>query len=639
MNSRIKLACVGIVALGLGWSIGAEFGADNSGAERVQIKSESPAQVWTCSMHPQIRQNKAGLCPICAMELVVVSTDAGTELGPRELALSEAAQKLAEVQVAVVERRFADVETRMVGKVAIDETRLRDISAWVPGRIDRLYVDYTGVQVNEGDHMVYLYSPELLTAQQELVQALRALDALGERAVPSLRQTAASTIESARQRLRLWGLTSHQVARIESARIPSDRLTIYAPSSGVVVERHVGQGAYVKTGERIYTIADLSSLWLTLEAYESDLRWIHYGQSIEFITDSHPGERFSGRIAFIDPILDETTRTVAVRVNVPNGDGRLKPGMLVRATARARAVAGGRVIDESLAGKWISPMHPEIVKDASGTCDVCGMALVRAETLGYAGGAVADAQAPLLLPATAPLITGKRAVVYVAVPGKAGHFEGREVELGPRAGNYYIVRSGLREGEQVVVNGAFKIDSALQIQAKPSMMNPVRQNAATVHDHGDAGKERPSALPRIFSAYLAVQQGLSTDQLSAALVGAEHVRAALSEMVETALPGSLQAQWGAASAKLDSAALALINAADISAARAAFLSLSNALLAVADSDGAGATRGLGLYYCPMAFDGAGASWIQESGHVANPYFGAAMLRCGSQQRLFAGARE
>ncbi len=635
MNSKIKIACVGIAALGLGWWMGSAFSADGRDGENTAIEDALSNGVWTCSMHPQIRQTKAGKCPICAMDLVAVEASAGSELGPRELALSPAAQKLAQVQTAVVERRFVEVETRMVGKVAIDETRLRDISAWVPGRIDRLYVDYTGVQVNEGDHMVYLYSPELLTAQQELVQALRALEQLGDGAVPSLRQTDASTVESARQRLRLWGLTPAQVAHIESVRTPSDRLTIYAPSSGVVVERHVGQGAYVKTGERIYTIADLSSVWLTLEAYESDLPWIHYGQEVDVVADSHPGERFGGRIAFINPLLDEATRTVAVRVNVPNGDGRLKPGMLVRAVARARTAADGRVIDASLAGKWISPMHPEIVKDEPGACDVCGMALVRSETLGYAGREVADVQAPLVLPVSAPLITGKRAVVYVAVPGKAGHFEGREIELGPRAGDYYIVQSGLREGEQVVVNGAFKIDSALQIQAKPSMMNPAGQETTI----GDDRQQDSLVHPRIFEAYLVVQQGLSADRLSAAQVGAGQVRSDLHHMAEAALPGTDWAQWGRVSAEIDSAAAILLNAADIGAARAAFLTLSNALLALADGAGSESMYDLGVYHCPMAFEGAGASWIQRIEDVANPYFGAAMLRCGSQQRRLADGRE
>jgi Cu(I)/Ag(I) efflux system membrane fusion protein len=174
--------------------------------------------------------------------------------------------------------------------------------------------------------------------------------------------------------------------------------------------------------------------------------------------------------------MDEKTRTVKVRVIAENADGSLKPGMFVRATVRPKVAAGGRVMDPRLSGKWISPMHPEVVKDGPGKCDVCGMDLVRAEELGYT--VAKDQEAPLVIPASAPLITGKRAVVYVKVPGtERPTFEGREISLGPRAGDHYTVRSGLKEGELVVVKGNFKIDSALQIEAKPSMMSPAASEA------------------------------------------------------------------------------------------------------------------------------------------------------------------
>ena len=182
-------------------------------------------------------------------------------------------------------------------------------------------------------------------------------------------------------------------------------------------------------------------------------------------------------------MLDERTRTVRVRVNVANERGRLKPGMLVWAVAQAEVGAAGRAMSFALMGKWISPMHPEIVRDAPGTCDICGMALVRAEELGYGTGDEAGRETPLVVPASAPLLTGKRAVVYVALG--EGLYEGREVVLGPRAGDYYLIREGLREGEEVVVNGAFKIDSALQIRAQPSAMYPAGGAPAHGHDRGD----------------------------------------------------------------------------------------------------------------------------------------------------------
>ena len=461
----------GIVGLALGWGLG---GSDTPSGPAPSAVAEQ-AETWTCSMHPQIRQPGPGQCPICAMDLIPVAAPVvGDSLGPRQLRLSPTAQQLASIQTAPVERHFALVETRMVGKIAVDETQVRSITAWVAGRIDRLYVDYTGVRVEAGDHIAYLYSPELLTAQEELIQALRARAQLGDRGT--------ALVAAAREKLRLLGLKEEQVERVERERRASDHLTIYAPTGGVVIEKHLSEGAYVQTGTPLYTIADLSRLWLELRAYESDLSWIHYGQAVEFSTEAYPGEGFSGQISFVDPVLDERTRTVRVRVNVSNEQGRLKPGMLVWAVAQAEAGAHGRAMSPALRGKWISPMHPEIVRDAPGTCDICGMALVRAEELGYGAGDEAGREAPLVVPASAPLLTGKRAVVYVALG--EGLYEGREVVLGPRAGDYYLVRKGLREGEEVVVNGAFKIDSALQIRAQPSAMYPAGGAPAHGHDRG-----------------------------------------------------------------------------------------------------------------------------------------------------------
>ncbi len=399
----------------------------------------------------------------------------------RHLVLSETARKLAAIQVAPVEKKFVTSQIRMFGKVDYDETRLAYIAARVPGRLDRLYVDYTGITVKKGDHLVYLYSPELLTAQEELIQALRGVENIRKSAIKSIREASLATLEAAREKLRLWGLTPSQIKKIERQKKPSDHITIYAPISGTVIHKNAVEGMYVDTGTRIYTIADLAWVWVKLDAYEADIMWVRYGQEVELMTEAYPGEKFKGRISFIDPILNAKTRTVAVRVNVDNRDGKLKPGMFVRAVVHSKVAKGGKVMDPGLAGKWISPMHPEVIKNKPGKCDICGMPLVRAEDLGYVK--AEPKEAPLVVPATAPLITGKRAVVYVQMPDNKTMFEGREIVLGPRAGDYYLIRAGLKEGELVVVNGNFKIDSAMQIQAKPSMMNPEGGAAAPVHRH------------------------------------------------------------------------------------------------------------------------------------------------------------
>jgi Cu(I)/Ag(I) efflux system membrane fusion protein len=361
-------------------------------------------EVWTCSMHPQIQLPKPGQCPICGMDLIPISNEgSGDEGGPPQLTMSEKAVKLAEIEVTPVERREGNAEIRMVGKVDYDETRLSYITSWVPGRIDRLYVNYTGVSVKKGDPMVYLYSPELLTAQQELIQSLKRVQNLERSGVSSIRKTAKHMVDASREKLRLLGLTKRQITQIEKQEKPSDHTTIYSPISGVVIHKNGFEGMYLKTGDRIYTIADLSQVWVKLDVYESDLSWIRNGQEVEFETEAYPGEIFKGKIGFIDPFLNTKTRTVKVRVNVPNSEGKLKPEMFVRAVVSVVADAG-------------------------------------------------EVESPLVIPSSAPLITGKRAVVYVEVPGKKGTYQGRD--------------------------GNFKIDSAIQILAKPSMMSPEESGLA-----------------------------------------------------------------------------------------------------------------------------------------------------------------
>jgi len=446
------------------------------------------SQKWYCSMHPQIIRDRPGLCPICEMKLIPMPENLAAEAAPRELIVSEAAAKLMDVQTSPVERRFVANEVRVVGKVRYNEARVKYIAAWAPGRLDRLYVDFTGTTVRKGDHLVSLYSPELIGAQAELLQAAKAAKNAGETTSDYLAKSAAGTLQASREKLRLLGLAPGQIEDIERSGQPMTHLTIHSPIGGVVIQKMASEGMYVETGTQIYTVADLSQVWVKLDAYESDLQWIHYGQEVQFMTEAYPGEPFTGRISFIDPVLDPMTRTVKVRVDVPNPDGRLKPEMFVRAAVRSQIAQGGKVMDPELAGKWICPMHPSVVKSEPGDCDICGMDLVTTESLGYVT-ADASEQAPLVIPETAPLITGKRAVVYVRKPGtEVPTFEGREIVLGPKAGNYYLVESGLQEGEQVVTNGNFKIDSALQIQARPSMMSPEGGAMPAGHPHGaDSG--------------------------------------------------------------------------------------------------------------------------------------------------------
>ncbi len=478
-GKTVKLVVVIIIVFISGYILGSLTHKKSSIADKY-LDKPAVSQKWTCSMHPQIITDKPGKCPICAMDLVPVATELG-EVSERQIIFSEDALKLMEIQTAPVQRRLVEAEIRMVGKVDYDETRVKNITAWVPGRIDRLFVDFTGISVNKGDHMVYLYSPQITSSQAEILQAVKAVKNLEPQASELVRRSTLAMLEAAREKLRLLGLTKEQIEEIEKTEQMTDHVTIYAPTEGVVTEKHATEGMYVEVGTKIYTIADLSQLWVKLDAYESDLPWLRYGQEVEFTTQAYPGQPFKGAISFIDPVLDDKTRTVKVRVNVDNSDGKLKPQMFVKAIVHSKIAASGRVMTAEMAGKWICPMHPDVVKLAKGSCDICGMDLVTTESLGYVR-ADEPKEPPLVIPASAALITGKRAVVYVNMPDtEKPTFQGREIVLGPRAGDYYLVESGLQEGEIIVTNGNFKIDSALQIQAKPSMMNPEGEKARAAH--------------------------------------------------------------------------------------------------------------------------------------------------------------
>jgi Cu(I)/Ag(I) efflux system membrane fusion protein len=512
----------------------------------------------------------------------------------------------------------------------------------VPGRLDRLFVDYTGIRVRKGDHLAEIYSPDLVSAQEELLQALRTRRETSDAATPRLRAAAEATVAAAREKLGLLGVTEQQIAALEKGGAPSDHITLFAQTGGVVIEKNAVEGDYVSTGAVIYRIADLSHVWVKLDAYESDLAWLRFGQEVRFAAEALSGREFRGRISFVAPTLDPMTRTVKVRVNVDNPDGLLKPEMFVRATVLAKVDAGGGVVAEDLAGKWICPMHPEVIKSRRGACDVCGMDLVTADELGYVSPS-AEGRGPLVVPRTAVLLTGRRAIVYVEVPdADRPTYEGREVVLGPRAGDVYLVESGLAEGERVVVNGNFKIDSALQIQAKPSMMSPPGGGAApaAAHHHGTAqGGTAPVADPAVaagltplYDAYFRLGSALAADDPAAARAAARETSAA-AEAVR--IGGAHAAHWESLAVRLRESLDGAGKAEDLAALRPAFESVSGVILEIESAFG---HAGSAFYRvrCPMAF-GRGADWMQDHDTVDNPYYGAQMLRCGSVTESLSAA--
>jgi Cu(I)/Ag(I) efflux system membrane fusion protein len=391
-----------------------------------------------------------------------------------------------------------------------------------------------------------------------------------------------------------------------------------------------------------------------LDAYESDLPWLHYGQTVHFTTEAYPGEEFEGRISFIEPVLTEMTRTVKVRVVVPNPDRKLKPEMFVRSVVQAQVATGGRVMDPGLAGKWISPMHPEIIKDKPGACDVCGMPLVRAEDLGYVSAEAKPEDMPLVIPVTAPLLTGTRAIVYVEVPDTdAPTYEGREIVLGPRAGDYYIVRAGLEEGDRVVTRGNFKIDSALQIQAKPSMMSPDNDESTEATSNTiasdmtekkkvirlEAPAEFQQQLEGVYTAYLGVVDALANDAFEDARKVAGNTRTALDAVDMKLLQGDAHIAWMGMMGPLGSTLDTMAKAVAIEGVRAEVPALTATLQKAIVTFGLPPGKPAYRAHCPMAFDNKGADWLQSGTKIRNPYYGSMMLECGAIKEQLDSASE
>ncbi len=467
--------------------------------------------LWTCSMHPQVRLPKAGKCPICSMPLIPVSgvakksADAPARIKsyrstmmpgevsptPRKdsmgmdmvpvyesqdsmLELSDHARAMAGVETAPVERRKLTRELRAVGKVQVNESALAAITARVDGYIERLFIDYTGVEVKTGDHLVEIYSPDLVVAQQELL-----LNSTGPLA------------EASKLKLRRWELTDAQIEEIVRTRKPREHITLRSPIDGTVMEKMVVQKSAVKAGDVLYRLANLDSVWVYLDIYEHELSAVRYGQTAEITTEAYPGETFTGRVWFINPVLTDESRTVKVLVNIANKDKRLKPGMFVSATIRSGLLANGELALTGVEGKWTCLMHPQVLEADGGSCPVCKMALTQIPPA--ATSPKPEDELVLAVPVTAVLDSGMRQLAYVE--RAAGEYIPAELQLGARAGDFYPVLAGLKEGDRVAVRGNFLLDSQFQISGLPSLFYEHGQGGASGHQHGGAGASPSGAKP------------------------------------------------------------------------------------------------------------------------------------------------
>jgi Cu(I)/Ag(I) efflux system membrane fusion protein len=584
-NPWIRNSALVIAGLFLGWILFANGTPDATNTESHQHEQASTSDgqetIWTCSMHPQVRQSEPGSCPICGMELIPADSENGqeSESSGERVRMSPAAAQIAEIQTSRAQRQPAVQEMMLPGKIAVDERRISSVTAHFPGRIKTLLVNYTGEYVEKGQMLARIYSPALITAQKELIEASR------------YRESNPALYEAARRKLELWELPEAQIHAIEHNQKVLTEVPIVSPVSGYVTERKINREDHVREGTVMYEIADLSTVWGIFEAYEADISTLNEGDTVTFRVDALPGKTYQTPVTYIDPVLQADTRTVRVRTEISNSQGNLKPEMIAQARVRSELYDGNPVVQ---------------------------------------------------VPASAVMWTGQRSLVYVRDPESEGpSFEAREVALGQRVGDHYVILEGLSEGEEVVTHGTFKLDSAAQLAGKTSMMNRPDQSASSVMEEAkmeaDVKPDEPISYPSAFvksfksslESYFSWKDALVAADSKAGAEQAQRWHAELKELPMTTLSEQQHQQWMTTSSVLMEKLKTAAGSDQIEAQRKAFAQLSEQLISwIRRSE----ITGVGFQqHCPMAF-GSGADWISQEDQVRNPYYGDQMLTCGSVVR-------
>ncbi|MCP9236328.1 efflux RND transporter periplasmic adaptor subunit [Lewinella sp. JB7] len=545
--------------------------------------SAGDGTIWTCSMHPQIQRDEPGDCPICGMDLIPL--EAGTGTDPTVLTMTEAAVAMARVRTVVVDGdEMATDDTaaprptrQLTGRLALDEQSTQVQAINYPGRLEQLRITYPGERVSAGQRIGTIYSPELVVAQEELLEARR-LESLS----PEL-------LIAARNKLRNLKISDEQIAQIESSGEVITNFPVYAERSGTVLDIRARVGDYVSAGATLYTLTDLGQLWALFDAYERDLAAIRVGDRVNFTVASLPDQEFSARVTFVDPLIDPSTRTASIRAEVNNRRGQLKPEMFITGSFRTAAPTS------------------------------------KGEDV------------PLYVPRTAVLWTGDRSVVYLELPDtEVPTYQFREVQLGQASGSGYRVLSGLTAGDRVVTQGAFQIDASAQLNNQASMMNrdvviagrePENVTAVALPDYRE---DTPAAfrdqLTNVVAAYLPLKDRMvASEPADDELL--QPLRAALTGVDMTLVKDDAHLYWMEQLKALNAHAGGLAGATDIGEQRKQFGFLSQALINTLTAFGAADT--LYVQHCPMAFDNAGANWLSEDVAIRNPFFGDAMLTCGS----------
>lgn len=593
------------------------FSAGGDG-EAVIDAGEAEEKSYICPMMCTPPSTEPGRCPVCAMELVEATSGGGGD--GISVTIESAARRLIGIQTATSKLGEVNRTIRTIGSIDFDESRLSTISAYIDGRLEKMYADYVGVQVTEGDALALIYSPKLYSAQTEYVTSLESMS------VGRFSMNSPDMQAMARENLSELGMTADQIDDLSESRKPQSRIRIKSPRTGTVIEKAAVEGDYVKTGQKIYRIADLTSVWMMLDLFPDDAASVRFGQQVEAEIQSMPGEVFSGRVAFINPTVSPMTRTVRVRVEVMNFDGKLRPGDYATARISVPAIPTSTVYDPALAGKYISPMHPQVIRDEPGDCPLCGMDLISTSQLGYSPEPV-PAQRVVTVPRDAVLQTGQSGVVYVET--EPGRFEIRRVTVGAMNDEDAIIVEGMAAGETVATHGNFLIDSQMKLAGNPSLMDPSKApsyspgplqlpNREPVMLAGESGRH----FDRAYDAYFEIQSAMAADQTPPP-VALNTLLDALNKLeMLPDVPDDAQSQFASArrgAARMDGS---------LEMAREAYRSVSHAMLHAATmARGPKTAKQLVHFYCPMV-PGGGGDWMQPGGELANPYWGDEMLRCG-----------
>ncbi len=535
-----------------------------------QVETES--EIWTCSMHPSVRQPEPGQCPICGMDLIPLQQ--GTSAGdPLVLEMTPEAVALANIQTLVVGQQGEQKAGTIIlsGKIKADERRIATQVAHVPGRIEKLYVTYAGESVRKGQKMATVYSPELVNAQRELLEAIK------------WNKTKPQLAEAARNKLRYWKIDDVTIRNIEVTGKVQTSITLYADQGGIVSNRHIAAGDYIQEGEALFDLVDLSRLWVLFDAYEEDLGKIRMGDQVAFTVPANPGKTYQARISFIDPVIDPQTRIATLRAELANSSGLFKPEMFVRGTLTSRS---------------------------------------------------AQKTNQFAIPKTAVLWTGKRSVVYVQEPDMdIPSFSFREITLGESEGDHYQVVDGLEGGDRIVVNGAFVIDAAAQLNNMNSMMNrQVRlketKRSSSLPDYTASTPARfKQQLGLVADAYLQLKEALVASSQQKASRSADQLIRDLSKVDMSLVKGEAHLYWMDQANAMRSHSN-LIAKGDLEKQREQFRFLSDALIQTLKVFGI-SEHTYYIQHCPMANNNKGASWISLNHVIQNPYYGDKMLTCGA----------